>query len=210
MLRCVNVELSSNLTLRDRVLSWLERQVPPKRVRHILGVEATAADLARYHGLDAGKAQLAGLTHDLAKCFDPRAILEMVRAEGIAIDAEAAARPQLLHAEAGAIVARDEFGIRDPQVLAAIANHTLGRPEMDPISCVVLLADKLEPNRGDTPELNDLRAASFANLYRGVRQTCDYSLKYLVKTSRPIHPRAVATRNWALACETATPRAAVK
>ncbi|ERN42418.1 putative HD superfamily hydrolase of NAD metabolism [Rubidibacter lacunae KORDI 51-2] len=191
------------MQLRDRVLTWLENSVPRERVQHILGVEAMCADLARHHGYSVETARLAGLTHDLAKFFDPRDLLVRATAAGLEVDAICAERPHLLHADVSALVARDEFGITEPQVLDAIANHTFGRPEMGPICCIVFAADKLEPHRGDTPELDNMRRTCFANLYRGVRYVCDYSLKYLVKTSRPIHPRSVATRNWALKRERA-------
>lgn len=185
--------------LREQTLAWLWDNVPAARVQHVLGVEQMSVELACHYGLDAEKARIAGLMHDLAKYVPPPTLLQMARDDGLDIDEVAAANPHLLHADASAIVARDRFGIRDRTILAAIANHTLGRPEMDDLSCVVFVADALEPNRGDTPELNAMRRACWENLYQGVRQTCDHSLQYLIRASRTIHPRAVATRNWALA-----------
>ncbi len=70
---------------------------------------------------------------------------------------------------------------------------------MSKLSCVVFIADALEPNRGDNTELNNLRAVAKENLYKCVQQTSDYSLKYLVDRQKIIHPRAILTRNWALA-----------
>lgn len=184
--------------LRQQVLDWLADHVPPARVEHILGVEQMAIDLARHHYVDVEKAAQAGLMHDLAKYFKSKRLLEMARAEGLPIDPIDEANPHLLHADVGAIVARDEFGVTDAQILAAIANHTLGRPEMDDLSCVVFLADSLEPGRGDTPELNLLRQASFENLHQAVWMNCDASFQFLIATRRLIHPRALLTRNWFL------------
>jgi predicted HD superfamily hydrolase involved in NAD metabolism len=104
----------------------------------------------------------------------------------------------LLHADARAIVARDEFGVVDREILDAIANHTLGRQNMSQLSCAVFVADSIEPSRGNTAELKSLREASMQNLYAAVWQTSDYSLKYLLETRCYIHPRTVLTRNWAL------------
>ena len=106
--------------------------------------------------------------------------------------------PHLLHAEVGAIVAQQEFAIKDPEILTAIGNHTLGAPNMSPLSCVVFIADALEPNRGDNPELAAMRRLATENLYKCVQQTSDYSLKYLVSKRKIIHPRTILTRNWAL------------
>ena len=122
----------------------------------------------------------------------------MAETEGIEIDPICASNPHLLHADVSAIVARYEFGVTDEKVLAAIRNHTLGNPGMSRLSCIVFIADALEPNRGDTTELNTMRQVSRQDLYQGLLQTCDYSLRYLLDTARTIHPRTILTRNWAL------------
>jgi len=183
---------------RENVLAWLSHRVPAARITHILGVEQTAGDLARHHGLDEAKARSAGLLHDLAKYFKPQLLLQMAQKEGLELDSVLEAHPHLLHADASAIVARDEFGIVDREILDAIANHTLGRPNMSQLSCTVFIADTIEPSRGNTAELKSLRETSWQNLYAAVWQTSDYSLKYLLETRCYIHPRTVLTRNWAL------------
>ncbi len=81
--------------------------------------------------------------------------------------------PHLIHADISAIVAREEFGVTDEGILNAIANHTLGTPGMDPLSCIVFLADSLEPGRGKTDELNELRALSLENLKIAVSKLRD-------------------------------------
>ncbi|MDY7015130.1 MAG: bis(5'-nucleosyl)-tetraphosphatase (symmetrical) YqeK [Cyanobacteriota bacterium] len=188
----------TELSFRDRVLAWLAENVPPPRVRHILGVEQLAVDLARHHHLDPERARTAGLLHDLAKYYKPDRLLAMARAEGLEIDPVCELNPHLLHADVSAIVARDEFGIEDEAILHAIANHTLGNPHMSALSCVVFVADTLEPSRGQTPELEALRQTSRDNLYESVWKTSDYTLRFLLDGRRFVHPRAVLTRNWAL------------
>ncbi|MCC3527850.1 MAG: bis(5'-nucleosyl)-tetraphosphatase (symmetrical) YqeK [Microcoleus sp. PH2017_22_RUC_O_B] len=183
---------------REKVLAWLTQRVPAARITHILGVEQTAGDLARRYGLDEAKARSAGLLHDAAKYFKPQMLLQMAQNEGLELDSVLEAHPHLLHADASAIVARDEFGVVDREILDAIANHTLGRPNMSQLSCTVFVADTIEPSRGNTASLEALRETSCQNLYAAVWQTSDDSLKYLVETRCYIHPRTVLTRNWAL------------
>jgi len=184
--------------LRQQILDWLAEHVPESRLIHILSVEQMAIALAQQHGLDVNKAAQAGLMHDLAKFFKPQNLLQMAQAEGLALDPVDQANPHLLHADVGAIVARDQFGIQDEEVLQAIANHTLGKPGMSPLSCVVFLADSLEPGRGDTPELNTLRKFSQRDLSQAVWMTCDIAIQELMVKHRLIHPRTVLTRNWFL------------
>lgn len=185
-------------TGRQRVLQWLASNVPESRIEHVLRVEQMAVELAGLHGLEESKAAQAGLMHDLAKYFTPQTLLEMAHAEALKLDPVDELNPHLLHADVSAIVARTEFGIDDPEILAAIANHTLGKPGMDGLSCVVFLADSLEPGRGNTSELIALRQISRQDLPKAVWMTCDYTLKQLIRTHRLIHPRAVATRNYFL------------
>jgi predicted HD superfamily hydrolase involved in NAD metabolism len=184
--------------VREKVLAWLSENVPPKRIQHILGVEQMAIELAGHYHLDTHTAAQAGLMHDLAKYFQPQRLLALARAEGLPIDEVDIAAPHLLHADVSAIVARDEFGITDPEILQAIADHTLGRPDMGAMSCIIFLADTLEAGRGDTEELQSLRQLSYQNLHRAVWHTCDYSLQYLLSTRCLIHPRTIRTRNWAM------------
>jgi predicted HD superfamily hydrolase involved in NAD metabolism len=184
--------------MRERVLTWLADNVPASRLQHILGVEQMSAELARHYHLDVEKAACAGLMHDLAKYFKPSVLLQMARDEGIEIDPVCEATPHLLHADVSAIVAKNHFKVQDEAVLQAIAHHTLGRPGMSPLSCVVFLADSLEPSRGNTPQLERLRHVSKQDLYQAIWLTCDYSLKFLLDSRCLIHQRTISTRNWAL------------
>ncbi|MCU0569140.1 MAG: bis(5'-nucleosyl)-tetraphosphatase (symmetrical) YqeK [Oculatellaceae cyanobacterium Prado106] len=184
--------------LRHQVLHWLSENVPESRLQHILRVEQMAIALAQKHDQDIVKAALAGLMHDLAKYFKPAVLLEMAQQEGLMLDPVDESTPHLLHAHVGAIVAREQFGVQDPEILAAIADHTLGRPGMSPLSCIVFLADSLEPGRGNIAELNVLRHACRQNLQQAVWMVCDYSLKQLMESRRLIHPRVILTRNWFL------------
>ena len=184
--------------MRDRVLTWLADNVPASRIQHIVGVEQMSVELARHYHIDVEKAAWAGLMHDLAKYFKPSVLLQMARDEGIEVDPVCEANPHLLHADVSAIVARNRFDMQDEAVLEAIALHTLGRPGMSLLSCVVFIADSLEPGRGNTPELEALRQVSFSNLYKAVWLTGDYCLKFLLDSRCLIHPRTILTRNWAL------------
>lgn len=184
--------------MREQVLTWLTDNVSAHRVQHIIGVEQMCIQLAYFHQVDEKKAAQAGLMHDLAKFFPPNRLLQMALDNGIEIDPICAVNPHLLHADVSAIVAREEFGINDEEVLTAIRNHTLGSSQMSDLSCIVFVADALEPSRGNTPELEAMRQVSQKNLHQSVQQTCDYSLRYLIDTHRTIHPRTILTRNWAL------------
>lgn len=184
--------------MREQVITWLKKNVSPPRLQHILGVEAYAAQLAQCHGVDPQKAAQAGLMHDLAKFFAPQRLLKIANKEGLVLDDVLTRHPHLIHADVSAIVARDRFGVTDAEILDAIRHHTLGCPDMTELSCVVFIADAIEPHRGNSPELEHMRQISLINLYQALLLTCDYSFAHLLHKQRVIHPRTVLTRNWAL------------
>lgn len=183
---------------REKVIFWLEQNVSSHRINHILGVEATCIQLAKCHHLAPKKAAKAGLLHDLAKFFPPEKLFQIAQKAKIPIDSISQQHPHLLHADVSAVIAEQEFGVKNREILTAISNHTLGNPKMSPLSCIVYVADTIEPNRGDSAELNRIREIATKNLYQSVWETGDYALQYLISDRKVIHPRTVLTRNWAL------------
>ena len=186
-------------TQRSEIVDWLHQHLPPKRVQHILRVEAMAEELAQIHHLSKTDAAMAGLLHDLAKCYPPENLLAIAQQHWPTLHPVEVNHPHLLHGPVGAIEAQRLFNIDQPSVLQAIQNHTLGQPEMDGLSCVIFLADSLEPGRGKSEKMQHLRDLCSKSLYRAVAKTCEYQLKKLMKRNLPIHPRMVDTRNWAIA-----------
>ena len=130
--------------MREQVLTYLSQNVPSERLNHILRVEQTAADLAAVYDLDQQKAATAGLMHDLAKCFKPQRLLHIARQKGLILDEIFEANPHLLHADVSVILARGTFAVSNTQFLNTIACHTLGKPDMNPLSCIVFLADSVK------------------------------------------------------------------
>ncbi len=184
--------------MREEVIEWLNNNVPAKRVQHILGVEQMSIHLAQKHDCDLELAQKAGLMHDLAKFFPPQKLLQIAKDNNLKLDNITEKIPHLIHADVSSIVAKQQFGVNNESILEAISNHTLGNPQMSKLSCIVFIADKIEWNRGDTEQLNQLRQISDENLYKGLAFVCNYSLSYLLKCNQLIHPRTILTRNWAI------------
>lgn len=186
---------------RSRVIHWLQENVSLQRLDHILGVEQTAVQWAPLHKVDPIKAGQAGLLHDLAKFFPPTKLLVIAKEHNLPLDPILQATPHLIHADVSAIIAAEEFGVDDPDVLNAIRCHTLGAVPMDLLSCLIFVADALEPTRGNGLEIEKLRQVAQHNLYQAVRLTCEQTLTYLIKHHKVIHPQVILTRNWALQME---------
>lgn len=137
-----------------------------------------AVELARAHGVDERQAYLAAMLHDLARLYSAKRLLTECEQRGVPIDEYARNNPIVLHAPLAAVLAGESFGVTDPQVLSAIAKHTLADKEMSPLDAVVYLADTLEPGR--TFEAREgLAALAATDLFGALRVTIENSLRYL-------------------------------
>ncbi len=161
--------------LAHRVRKHLGQQ---HRYAHCVRVARTAERFARAHGVSTRKARLAGMLHDLARLYEPARLLDECRRRGIPIDAYARAYPIVLHAPLSAALAREEFGIDDPEVLTAIAKHTVGDADMSPLDHVLYLADGLEPDRS-FPERESLGRLAMRDLPAATLATIRSSTRYL-------------------------------
>ncbi|MDE6844595.1 MAG: bis(5'-nucleosyl)-tetraphosphatase (symmetrical) YqeK [Lachnospiraceae bacterium] len=139
----------------------MEKALEPKRYEHTLSVAYTAANLAMVHDIDIDKALTAGMLHDCAKCLSHHKQVSICKKSHMALsEMESEDESPLIHAKAGSILAREEYGIEDEDILNAICYHTTGRPQMSPLEKVIYIADYIEPGRKHAK-----RTAGVSDLY---------------------------------------------
>jgi predicted HD superfamily hydrolase involved in NAD metabolism len=161
--------------LETRVREWLGQE---HRFQHCKRVAGFAVELARAHGVDERQAYLAAMLHDLARLYPAKRLLEECERRGIEIDAYARENPIVLHAPLASALAAESFGVSDPQVLSAIAKHTLADKAMSPLDAIIYLADTLEPGR--TFEARErLATLAKSDLFGALRVTIENSVRYL-------------------------------
>ncbi|MBQ2902132.1 MAG: bis(5'-nucleosyl)-tetraphosphatase (symmetrical) YqeK [Agathobacter sp.] len=149
------------------------------RYEHTLGVMYTAGCIAMAHGYDVPKAMLAGLLHDCAKCMTHEERLELCEKNQVAVTASELENKALLHAKAGAILAKIEYDITDEDILHAIAVHTTGEPNMNMLDKIIYIADYIEPGRDKAPNLELVRALAYKDLDACMAQILYDTLHYL-------------------------------
>ena len=167
----------------NSICKILKKDLDKDRFRHTIGVMYTAGSLAMANGYDIPKAMLTGLLHDCAKCLPAKEKIEICRRNHIEISDTELANPGLLHAKAGAIVARDKFGIKENDILHAITVHTTGAPDMNILDKIIFIADYIEPNRDKAPRLEHIRKLAFKNLDECTYEILADTLNYLSKRS---------------------------
>jgi predicted HD superfamily hydrolase involved in NAD metabolism len=168
------------------------------RYEHSVRVARSADVLAQRHGLDARRARLAGMLHDLARLYPGDRLIEECEARSMPIDAFERANPVVLHARLGAKLATEMFGIDDPAILSAIAKHTTAAAEMSALDCVVYLADGLEPGRTFS-ERGELWKLAMSDVHEGMRAMLETTFAHLARKGRPAAPQSLeAARTFGL------------
>jgi predicted HD superfamily hydrolase involved in NAD metabolism len=163
------------------------------RFRHTLGVVDTAEALAKAYGADVDKARIAALLHDVTKHDDPwdqeKRISDYFGEQIIQTWPR-----QLYHGFSAYVFAKKELMIEDEEILNAILNHSVGRPDMTLLEKIVFAADYLEPNRG--LDNDEIRAIAFHNLNKAVAKIILSSLEHVNKMGYAIVPLSLETKRF--------------
>ena len=116
------------------------------RLNHSKSVAKTAYEIAKANNLENPlKVFLAGLLHDCGKDIPLEKQIELTKKNF----PEYADVPKFAyHQFAGAVLAKEMFGLQDEDVLDAIKYHSTGSDNMGQISKIIYAADKIEPTRG--------------------------------------------------------------
>ncbi len=171
----------------------LKHHIDKERYRHTLGVMYTAASLAMAYHYDTGKAMLAGLLHDCAKNMPHDKKIELCQKHHVEITDIERENPFLLHAKAGAIIAKIKYDVDDEEILHAIAVHTTGTPAMSTRDMILFIADYIEPGRDKAQNLAQVREMAFKNLEQTVEKILYDTLNYLNEKSGRIDPATQIT-----------------
>lgn len=154
--------------------------ITQKRFDHTIGVVTTAIELADRFGVDGRKARTAALLHDCAKSVPLNELLVLT-------DGEPKYAP-ILHAQAGAIIAKSEFGETDEDVLQAIRLHTTGEANMTSLDKIIYLADMIEPSR-DFEGVAELRKEK--DLDNAILLALQRSICYIKSNGGVLHPASL-------------------
>lgn len=184
-----------NVNVR-KIRKAMAKMQDAKRYEHTLGVAYTATALAMCHGVSLKNAELAGLLHDCAKCLTDEKRLSICEKHNISINDIERRNPFLLHAKVGSYLAMEEYHVYDLDIINAILNHTTGRPGMSQLEKIVFVADYIEPNRKNAPNLTEIRKLAFEDLDQAMVRILRDTLLYLESTEGEIDPMTRKTYDY--------------
>ncbi len=172
----------------EEIQEKLKKALDEPRYEHTIGVMYTAGCMAMAHGYDIQKAMLAGLLHDCAKCMTHEERLSLCEEYHVEVTDSELENKALLHAKAGAILAKIEYDIEDMDVLHAIAVHTTGEQDMSTLDMIIYIADYIEPGRDKAPNLEVVRTLAYQDLNACMAKILDDTLEYLQNRGGLIDP----------------------
>jgi predicted HD superfamily hydrolase involved in NAD metabolism len=171
----------------------IEIRLPKKRFEHVLRVTETAKEMAFRFGVAVDKAEQAALFHDIAKFMEPSEMRKMI--EGSKEDKKLLSfHHELWHAATGCIIAEEEYGVNDEDVLNAIRFHTTGRAGMSILEKLVYIADLIEPGR-DFPGIDELRFAANQSIGEAMKACIVHTVGYLIDRRVAVFPDSIECYN---------------
>lgn len=171
----------------EEMKTTLEQALPHKRFQHSLYVYETALKMGKHFHGNLEKIGIAALLHDCGREIPTRDSLMYAITHNIPMDFVEEHQPILLHAKLGRYFARDKYGVADPEILDAIAQHTTGAPHMSQTSMIVYLADLLEPTR-DFKGIKELREVAGQDLELAMLKAMEHTMQYLLTYDLLVHP----------------------
>lgn len=169
----------------------------PRGLReHILRVEAEALRLAELHGVEAERASLSALGHDLVRHLPGEELLALASRYGLQPDAVEQAEPILVHGPVAARMLVEDYGVEDAAIVDGVDCHTTARAGMAPLEQVLFVADKVEPHKlAREPRMALVRSRAESDLNAGVLEYLNWSIEKAVRKGWLLHPRMLEARN---------------
>lgn len=125
-------------------------------LHHVEAVAEIAVALANAYGMDAEKVKTAALLHDISAIRTPQEMYSTAKKRGLRIDPAEEKYHALLHQRISKIIAQEDFGITDVQILNAIECHTTLKTNACVFDKIIFIADKISRNPQDVPQYEDL------------------------------------------------------
>lgn len=143
-----NTDIQSDYeNLLFQVTEYAENHVKKERFAHSVRTAETCAQLCRRFGLDEKKGYFAGISHDMCKECDDMELVSLAVKDGLPLSPIERTKLSLLHGRAAATLLKDQFHVRDSDIIEAVQHHTFGKAGMCGLAKILFVADKIEPGR---------------------------------------------------------------
>ncbi len=173
----------------------LKTRLKESRYEHSVRAAKVALELAEHFSAETEKAHIAGLLHDCAREVSTDELLAVAKSYSLPIESIDKRQPILLHADLGAIFAREKYHVYDDEICRAIKYHTVAHEQMTTLEKITYLADLIEPGRcfDGVEKLREL--AKGPSLDALFLTALDQSIIFIISKGQMIHPQTILARN---------------
>lgn len=174
--------------LKKEVYAFLTENGHRETAEHCMKVGEKARELAVRFGADPETAASSGYLHDISAVFSNDTRISVSVQLGIEVLPEEESFPMVIHQKMSKAIARDLFGVADPEILSAVECHTTLKKQASQMDKLLFTADKVAwDQKGTPPYLEELN--------RGLALSLDHAafayIRYLWSrkdTLRVVHP----------------------
>ena len=172
--------------MEDKIKEKLKELVKPRRYEHSLLVANEAKKLAKIYNESEEKEYLVGLAHDIAKNFDGKENKKWIKKYGIDEKWLSKENEKLIHAEVGALVAKEYFDF-DDEMCRAIKYHTIGHETMTNFEKIIFIADKIGREELDE-EMSKVKDIAYKDIDKAMLLFLTYQEKKFITKGKELHP----------------------
>jgi len=177
---------------KNKIMDYIEGRVTEKRRIHTYAVAEEAKKLAKRHGEDMEKAEIAALFHDSCRDLGIDELNGYIRRFGL--DPAYFNNANLAHSKIAACVMEEDFHIKDRDIIHAVRYPTTGRADMSRLEKILYLADAIEPNR-NYDGVEKLRELAYQDLDEACLYALEQSIQYVKRKGERLDEDTVKARD---------------
>lgn len=179
----------------QKYIDIVKSRLSERRFYHSMCVAEKAKELAVKYNLDAEKAYLTGVLHDVTRHTDSDSQLKYMRDNGYEPTSIEINNPNLHHQITGAMFVKNELKIDDEEIINAIRCHTTGKADMTLFELVIYVADVISDDR-NYPDLQKMREETEKGLLHGMLYALSYVIDSCITDKKALHPDTLFCYNW--------------
>ena len=185
-------------SIEKDIFDYLAGNLSPKRFEHSYNVSLFACELAEIYGADILSARLAGLLHDCAKFMTAKQMQVFFKNKKNMIShfKEISGKsPELLHSFVAAEIVKTKFNIKNPDILNAVKNHTLGRKNMSLLEKILFVADAVSYDR-KYKKAAAIRKLAKEDINKAFAAVLANKITYVINEGKWLCPLTIDTWNY--------------
>lgn len=177
----------------EKIKNDLKNNLSQFRYEHSIRVAESARSLAEHYNINAEKAYIAGLVHDIAKEFSSEENEKWVEKYKLPKELLAPKFKDIIHADIGAVVVKELYGF-DDEICNAIKYHTVGNISMSLFDKVIFVADIIG-RKISNPQIDEIREFAYQDIDKAIKQILINQKKMLESSGKNFHPNALELLN---------------